>query len=334
MTGGAPDTLHGAETARLRSRNDRVVRRSLAAYLILVLVLALSDGIRPTSDMLMVGVGLVTTLIVWRLARAGGWQPVRDWLPFVMLALAYELIRGFGPVLIRNVHIDEAASIDRALLNGAVASDVLQSALRPLGSFDVLAVAATLVYAMHTLLPVVVGAYLWSRQRHLFYDFVAALVLLSIAAFATYLLVPAAPPWWAAVSSPSLTTTGQPILAHLEGGAVNTLVGALGLQGGWPASIAFGDISPDPVAAFPSLHAAYPVLVWLYLRNLAGPGKWVMLAYIGGSWFSIVYLGDHYLVDIAGGVVYATVACVLVRRSSSVALERGISGTSRPDSRP
>jgi hypothetical protein len=329
-TGGSPDRRQSVETARLRSRNDRVVRRSLAAYLLLVLVLALSDGIQQTSDMLAIAIALVTILFVWRLSRARSWQPVRDWMPFVMLALAYELIRGFGPVLIRNVHIDEAAAIDRALLNGSIASDVLQSALRPLSSFDGLAVAGTLMYSMHTILPIVVGAYLWSRQRHLFYDFVAALVLLSISAFATYLLLPAAPPWWAAISGMSLTTAGQPILGHLEGGAFDAIVTALGLQGGPPATIAFGDISPDPVAAFPSLHAAYPVLGWLYLRQVAGPGKWLMLVYTGGIWFSIVYLGDHYLVDIAAGVVYALVACVIVRRSSSTTLERRLSGLNQP----
>ncbi|MGH9143806.1 MAG: phosphatase PAP2 family protein [Vicinamibacterales bacterium] len=313
----ASEQLPRIHTARLRARNDRVVRRSLAVYLVLVAALAASDGVQLTPDVFVVGSALVTALIAWRLAGVGGRHPVRDWLPFVLLALSYELIRGFGPILLRNVHIDEGAMIDRAFLNGAIASDVLQRSLRPLGAFDALALAATVIYAFHTLLPIVVGAYLWSRHGHVFYDFVAALVILSIAAFATYLLWPSAPPWWAALSGHLSTAAGQPVLGHLEGGTIDAVVGALGLQGSWLTSFAFGSVSPDPVAAFPSLHAAYPVLAYLCLREVGGPGKWLMLGYIAGAWLSIVYLGDHYLIDIAGGFVYAGVAWRLVRRSAA-----------------
>ena len=33
-----------------------------------------------------------------------------------------------------------------------------------------------------------------------------------------------------------------------------------------------------------------------------------------GVWFSVVYLWEHYVVDIIGGVVYATVAFVLAEK--------------------
>ena len=140
--------------------------------------------------------------------------------------------------------------------------------------------------------------------------------MLSMAAFATYLLLPAAPPWWAAAAGHLSSPAGQPALSHLEGGAIDGLVGVLGLQGSALASVAFGDLSPDPVAAFPSLHAAYPVLGDPCLRAVSGPAKWLMLTYAGGACFAIVYLGDHYLIDIVGALVYAYAAWRLVRRSS------------------
>jgi len=313
-----PDPSPATDTARLRSRNDGIVRGALAAYLILFAAFALSNGVQLTPDVLLVGFALVTTLIGWRLAGAGGLHPIRDWLPFVLLALAYELIRAFGPVLLRNVNVDVGAAIDRALLGGAIASDVLQRFLRPSGWFDALAVAATAIYAFHVLLPIVVALYLWSCHRAVFYDFVAGLVLLSLAAFATYLLLPVAPPWWAAAFGHLPATAGQPLLGHLQGGAFDSLAAALGLTGGWVASLAFGDVSPDPVAAFPSLHAAYPILAYLCLRRVAGPAKWLALAYTAAAWFSIIYLGDHYLIDIAGGVVYAGAAWHFVAHSSPI----------------
>jgi hypothetical protein len=312
------DPLSPHDTERIRSRNDRVVRASLAAYLLLLGVLALSNGIRLTPDVLLVGFALVTALIGWRLAGAGGLRPIRDWLPIVLLGLAYELIRGFGPVLLRNVNVDLGAAVDEVILNGAIASDVLQRALRPASGLDMVALAATAVYTLHPLLPVMVGSFLWIRHRRQFYDFMAALVILSIAAFATYLLLPVAPPWWAAAFGHLQPAAGHSLPGHLQGPALDGLIGAAGLAGSWLTSFAFGSVSPDPVAAFPSLHAAYPVLAYLVLRGIRGPGRWIMLAWTVAAWFSIVYLGDHYLVDIAGGLVYAAVAWRIAVRSRPV----------------
>ncbi len=306
------DTPPPTDADLLRSRNDHLVRGALAAYLALVAALALTNGFQLTADVVLVGFALVTTLIGWRLAGAGGLHPARDWLPFILIALAYELIRGFGPFLVRNVNLDLGAAIDRAVLGGAVASDLLQRALRPSGWFEPVAVVATIVYALHTLLPIVVGSYLWRRDRRRFHDFVAALVILSLAAFATYLLLPVAPPWWAAAFG------HIPPLGHLQGGAIDGLVGASGLTGSWIASFAFGEISPDPVAAFPSLHAAYPVLAYLFLRGMPGTAKWLALGFTAVAWFSILYLGDHYLVDIAGGLAYAVAAWWFVTRYGSL----------------
>jgi len=33
-----------------------------------------------------------------------------------------------------------------------------------------------------------------------------------------------------------------------------------------------------------------------------------------GVWFSAVYLGEHYIVDVIGGIVYATVAFVVAEK--------------------
>ncbi len=58
-------------------------------------------------------------------------------------------------------------------------------------------------YFLHFPLPLAIGFLLWIHQRRLYYDFVAALIVLSMAAFVTYLLLPVAPPWWAAQQRPT-----------------------------------------------------------------------------------------------------------------------------------
>ncbi|HLX35947.1 MAG TPA: phosphatase PAP2 family protein [Candidatus Limnocylindrales bacterium] len=294
----------------LRARNDRIVNIALAAYLGLLAILALVSGVRVTPDFVAVGIALAALMV------ARSWPPtrsrasIRDWSPYILIGLTYELIRGFGPLVLGTVHMQGVVDIERTLLGGRIAPEVLQDALRPLTGIDVLALVGTVVYLLHTTVSVVVGIYLWQRRRTVFYDFVAALVLLSIAGFATYLLFPEAPPWWAAAAGILDGASGVPVIVHLTPTALNTLVSSAGGNGPALVGVAFGAMDPDPVGAFPSLHAAYPLLAYLFLRKVSRRAGLLMLLYAAIVWFSIVYLGDHYLVDIIGGGLYAIAAFV------------------------
>ena len=60
------------------------------------------------------------------------------------------------------------------------------------------------------------------------------------------------------------------------------------------------------------MHSAMPWLVYLYAFKL---WKWKSLpiAIIPvGTWFSAIYLGEHYFVDVLGGIAYATIAFIAV----------------------
>lgn len=299
--------LAAEEAAALRDRNAMVVRILVVGYLALLTVLGVGFGVRLTLDVVVVGAALASSMLLLRSRASHRWQAIRAWIPFVVLATAYELIRGFGPAVIARANIDDIPALERILFGGRLATELLQTALRPLSGVDMLAVGASVVYMLHTPLPVVVGAYLWWRHRRLFYDFLAALVILSIAAFATYLIYPAAPPWWAAAVGHLSGPGGEPLVSYLKPGAFDSLGAGSGIDGRALFAMTFGDISPDPVAAFPSLHAAYPLLAYLFLRRIGGPVAWAMLGFTSAAWFSIVYLGDHYVVDILGAIVYVAV---------------------------
>jgi membrane-associated phospholipid phosphatase len=66
-------------------------------------------------------------------------------------------------------------------------------------------------------------------------------------------------------------------------------------------------------AAFPSLHAGFPVVaaaaVWPLSRN-AGVLLWIWAVVV---WVVVVYLGEHYVSDVIGGIVYATIAIAIAR---------------------
>ncbi len=166
----------------------------------------------------------------------------------------------------------------------------------------------TIFYFLHFPQPLAVGFFLWLRHRRVYYDFVAALIVLCIAGFATYLVLPVAPPWWAQQHGYLPTVAGVPAILHLKDQGFETMARAFGFDGSYIYSYAIYDINPNEVAAFPSLHAAFPFLAFLFAHRSFGRVAWVLLAYSAGVWFSIVYLGEHYVVDILGGLAYAGAA--------------------------
>jgi membrane-associated phospholipid phosphatase len=84
----------------------------------------------------------------------------------------------------------------------------------------------------------------------------------------------------------------------------------------------YGSISGNPVAAFPSLHSAYPLLAYLFARDRWPRASLVLLAWSFAIWFAVVYLGHHYVVDVLGGIgwaigAYWVVSSRAVRRLAS-----------------
>ena len=274
----------------------------MLGYAALVVVLMVVGGVALTPDVLAVAFGLAAVLL------GRGRLFLRDWIPFVVLLLAYELMRGIADDAGLPLHDADLATADRLVAFGILPTQVLQDALRPAVGLDKIAIAATVVYMLHFALPLVTGFVLWIRRRADYYDFVAALILLSVAGFATYLLLPAAPPWYLAYHGLLDGPDGRPLVAYLKPGAFETLASALGFDGRYLYSLAFGSVNPNPVAAFPSLHVAYPFLAFLVLRRAFGRVGWLALAYTALVAFSVVYTGDHWVIDAVAGVAYAYVA--------------------------
>jgi membrane-associated phospholipid phosphatase len=173
--------------------------------------------------------------------------------------------------------------LDKLMSGGVVPSQWLQAHL---GSLRWLAVACTVVYFCHFLIPAGVGMVLWLIDRVQFLRFTVALLAMSFAGFVVFLVLPVAPPWLAAHH-------------HLLPG-VHSLIAL-------PSAVSpfYRRLDPDVAAAFPSLHAAYPLLAALALWPVARRGALAAFAWSGAVWFSVVYLGQHYVADVLAGIVLA-----------------------------
>ncbi len=240
-------------------------------------------------------------LLVPAIALGVGRGYVRDFLPLIALVLLYEEARGLAHSLHPHPFYEPMLTIDRWIGLGEVPTIRLQDWLWH-GHLEWYDHALSLLDRLHFIVPPTLLLLIWLERREVFYRCAATLLAVSFAGAATFLLFPAAPPWLASQHGllPHVARIG-----YIEGG--NSPVST---SKSWIESHLLG----NPVAAVPSLHAAYALLVLLFACAWRGRvGLWA-LPYTLGMWFTVVYLGDHYVADIVVGAAYAWIAWIAVPR--------------------
>jgi len=233
-------------------------------------------------------------LLVIAVALGRGRQFIFDFFPFLLLFFAYEVMRGFASRTGFQPH--DLSTLERTLFGGSLPTLVLQRALYQPGRVGWLDLATMYFYFMHFVLPVAAGFLLWLRSRELYWRYAAALLLLSFLAFVTYLFFPSTPPW--------LQLPGQ--VHQIQ----HDTVIKLGLD--YFVSPVYDHLDPNRYAAFPSLHAAFPVLAALYVWGAYRKVAVLLCVWAACVWFSVVYLGEHYVVDALDGLLYVAVAVAAV----------------------
>lgn len=222
-----------------------------------------------------------------------------NFAPFILLLLTYDSLRGLADNLDKRVHYTTMINFDRFWGGGQIPTITLQRWLWHgyLQWYDFYFYA---LYTAHFVFPVLLAVYIWLRKPNQYLRYIASLVALSYAGFITYIIFPAAPPWMASQNG---------FIPHIE--KISTDVWfAAGIHN---ASEVYAKLNPNPVAAVPSLHAAYPTLFVLFVWRLFGPRRaaWFMI-YPISVWFGVIYMGEHYLFDVTVGILYAIITYVAI----------------------
>lgn len=247
-------------------------------------------------------------IFVWLLAAAVCWNIVqpwryhlgwaRDWSPILGLLLVYDYSRGFAENG-RAPHITEMIVADRAMFGGQLPTIWLQQHFFDPSQVHWWDVVGAFVYMSHFVVSLGLGIALWLYRRQLWAAFMRRWFCLTALGLATYFLYPAAPPWWAA-----------------EMGYINETV-ARGSTRGWSAIgldgtgrlLRDGQLLANPVAAVPSLHAAFAALVAVFLATLLAKKWWpLLLAYPVVMGLTLMYSGEHYAIDVLVGWAYVGVS--------------------------
>lgn len=284
------------------------------------------EGLPLTRDW--IAAWVVIGLLAFSLGDVGGWfrGVVLDWLPFFGILALYDLLRGVADGLIFDPFFLPQIDADEFLFGGQVPTVWLQERLYEPGALPWWGVIAWAVYMSHFFATPLLAGILWKVDRMRFRRYAVTVAALSLLGFATYALFPAAPPWMAA----------QDGLIPPVSRVIPELWGQLGIPARFGV-VGTGYEYANDVAAVPSLHAAFSLLIVLELRSIIASSTAGRSGLdVGGNsrrntslrvlrhllWlyplvmaFALVYSGEHYVVDVLLGWIYAVVAFWGVRRA-------------------
>jgi len=157
-------------------------------------------------------------------------------------------------------------------------------------------------------IPVPLGfaAYLFFRDKKQFVYFSCTFLLVNLIGFVIYYLYPAAPPWYV-----------QQFGFHFNAATPGNTAGLDRFDRFFHVHI-FSSLyakGSNVFAAMPSLHSAYPAIVfWFGLKNRMGAINILFGLIMAGIWFSAVYNSHHYVLDVIAGVCCAVAGIGLFAR--------------------
>lgn len=269
-------------------------REALSVLVVSALFLLLTGvfvGIRP-EHFLMVGLFLLLFFAgktTRKLAVA--------LLPFIIFGVSYDWMRVWpnyevNPIDVRGLYEAEK-SLFGIHIDGQTLIPCEYFALHHCSVADFM---AGIFYLCWVPVPIAFGLWLYFKgKRNLYLRFSMVFLLVNLIGFAGYYIHPAAPPWYAMNYGfePVLSTPGN--VAGL--GRFDELLGITVFEGIYGRNA-------NVFAAVPSLHAAYMVVALAY-AIMGRCRRWLIAVFafiMVGIWWTAVYSGHHYLIDVSLGI--------------------------------
>ena len=268
----------------------------LGIYATAIGIFCVQYSIIPGPEFLVLGILFYTSY------NQRTWRALKDWLPFVTVFISYEIMYSFvGTISLFNLH-SGPRNWDVQLFS-QLPSLALQQGFR----FPALDYIGAVFYGIYFFVPTIFAYIVWKKSPKNYWKYIVAFGVLTYSALITFLFYSVAPPWYDFNSAFTSSYSG-PVVERLLTTSVDVNLGIPVYK------TLFDFLGGNLFAAFPSMHSAMPWLVFLFAFKI---WKWKSLPVLVipvGTWFSAVYLGEHYFVDVLGGIAYATLAFVAVEK--------------------
>ncbi len=230
------------------------------------------------------------------------------YIPFIIFWVLYDAMRAVPNYTVNTAHIQEPYEFEKHWFG---IHDVGQL-LTPNEYFaahthKILDFLSGFFYINWMPIPLGFGLYLFLKNKPLFLEFALAFLLVNIVGFIFYYIYPAAPPWYVAKYGFDL---------HI--GVPGSRAGLIRFDKliDYPLFKNIYEKNANVLAAMPSLHATYPLIVLYYSIKAKMPKFWITIFAIFtlGIWFSAVYSNHHYVIDVIAGVFIAVIVLWLFDR--------------------
>ena len=223
---------------------------------------------------------------------------------FILFWVLYDFMKAFPNYWFNPVHIEELYLAEKAIFGIRSGGEILTpNEFWQQHSTVLLDVMSGAFYLCWIPLPLAFAAFLFYSNRRQFIYFSLSFLLVNLLGFVVYYLYPAAPPWY-------VQQYGFEFIAATPG----SMAGLAGFDAFFNIQL-FSTLyakGSNVFAAMPSLHSAYPLVVFYYgLKNRLG---WVNVVFgivVAGIWFAAVYTSHHYVLDVLAGVVCASAGLLL-----------------------
>jgi membrane-associated phospholipid phosphatase len=223
---------------------------------------------------------------------------ILSFIPYAAVWFIFTALRSLSDetILARTLNT-RVAQLERWLFGGQYPTVMLQDRLFDPTHLHWYDYAATATHWSYFIIPHAVAIRIWYKNPALFKHYLSAMTLLLAVGLCIYFLIPSNPPWLAPepVNSPSAAVVYrvmETIGKELGGGLYNASYKVVG--------------ESNPIAAMPSIHMAITFLL-VFPAFRAGK-KWgfAALLYATAMGYSLIYLGEHYFVDVVAGCLITT----------------------------
>lgn len=227
-------------------------------------------------------------------------------LPFLLYWVVYDTLRIFQSNLLQPIHIGDLYEAEKSLFG----IQTEHGRLTPneywlFHTNPVLDFLTGIAYINWFSVPLVLAGWFWVKDKQAFTRFSTTFFLANLIGWVIYYIYPAAPPWY-------YELYGNIECHGIEGCAA----GLLNFDAMFNINLFKNmySMAPNPFAAMPSLHSAFPitVLTWSFQKF-----RYMNILFVLhgiGIWFSAVYLSHHYTLDVLAGILCGLLSFIIVQK--------------------
>lgn len=244
--------------------------------------------------------GLIASLAVVFIPTGRARYFVAGIVPYATAWFVFSFLRSFADeTLFAKTLNTEAVNFERWLFNGEIPTIRLQASFYTPGEIQIWDYYFTLIHWSYFIIPHAIALWIWWRSKREFQHYLVALTMTLFLGLVIYFVLPANPPWMApdvidSPTAPVVQRIMEPIAMELGGGLYQAGYKIVG--------------ESNPIAAMPSMHFAITfILVWVARGKGLGweIAAWVYSLSMGAA---LVYMGEHYVIDIVVGGMVTTFA--------------------------